>query len=318
MPRIWPLAWWKADRSTRADGYGEAVLPPGGARLASILCQRFGRPSQTRPWPDSRCAFRSSPRDSLYRETSMMEDCATSMSAPQGCTDDMAVVESFKEALKGRVGADRYRMWFTHGVGFAVQSRSASLDRNMIGGVGAESRAITESVCGDRSADAADADCFGARSVCAGSIEEELPERDPRRCDAGLRIKNGCTNLSRRTEPRSRLPLPLIDSAEDSDLDQADSRGEEPNIKPDRTPIDFGFAAIHSKLAFTASWFTARNSIEAARFDQSRVAIARRGKWQVAWQIAGSARRHQRTRSRRCSRSIPTPTCFARKRRIAR
>jgi chromosomal replication initiator protein len=48
----------------------------------------------------------------------MMEDCATSMSASQGCIDDKVVVESFKEALKGRIGEDRYRMWFAHGVEF--------------------------------------------------------------------------------------------------------------------------------------------------------------------------------------------------------
>ena len=63
----------------------------------------------------------------------MMEDCATSMSAPQGCTDNKAVVDSFKEALKGRVGADRYRMWFTHGVSFSVQSVQR-IDREVVAG----------------------------------------------------------------------------------------------------------------------------------------------------------------------------------------
>ncbi len=57
-----------------------------------------------------------------YRPKSMKEDCATGMSASQGCTDDKAVVESFKEALEQRVGADRYRMWFIHGVSFALES----------------------------------------------------------------------------------------------------------------------------------------------------------------------------------------------------
>lgn len=50
-----------------------------------------------------------------------MEDCATSMSASQGCIDDKAVVEferSFRDALKGRIGEDRYRMWFSQGVDF--------------------------------------------------------------------------------------------------------------------------------------------------------------------------------------------------------
>ena len=44
--------------------------------------------------------------EQLHRETSMMEDCATGMSASHGCNDDTAVVESFKEALIGRVGSD--------------------------------------------------------------------------------------------------------------------------------------------------------------------------------------------------------------------
>ncbi len=52
----------------------------------------------------------------------MMEDCATSMSAPHGCNDDKVVIDSFKEALTGRVGAERFRMWFAHGVTIAVDS----------------------------------------------------------------------------------------------------------------------------------------------------------------------------------------------------
>lgn len=44
----------------------------------------------------------------------MKEDCATGMSAPHGCTDDMAVVERFMEALNERIGADRFRLWFDH------------------------------------------------------------------------------------------------------------------------------------------------------------------------------------------------------------
>ena len=58
----------------------------------------------------------------------MMEDCATSMSAPHGCTDDTAVIESFKEALTGRVGAERFRMWFTHGVTIAVDAGSSDVE----------------------------------------------------------------------------------------------------------------------------------------------------------------------------------------------
>jgi hypothetical protein len=61
--------------------------------------------------------------DFQHRDTSMMEDCATRMFVPHGCNDDTAVVESFKEALKQRVGADRFQMWFTHGVDFTVGNR---------------------------------------------------------------------------------------------------------------------------------------------------------------------------------------------------
>ncbi|MFK8114525.1 MAG: DnaA/Hda family protein [Rubripirellula sp.] len=50
------------------------------------------------------------------------------MSAPHGCNDDMAVVDSFKEALKQRIGAERYQMWFAHGVQFAIDSESSEGD----------------------------------------------------------------------------------------------------------------------------------------------------------------------------------------------
>ena len=53
----------------------------------------------------------------------MMEDCATTMSAPQGCTDNRAVIGIFMEALKAKVGAERYRMWFNDGVEYALVSR---------------------------------------------------------------------------------------------------------------------------------------------------------------------------------------------------
>jgi chromosomal replication initiator protein len=55
----------------------------------------------------------------------MKEDRATGMSASHGCSDDMALVESFKEALKQRVGVDRFRMWFTHGVSFKIDDAIA-------------------------------------------------------------------------------------------------------------------------------------------------------------------------------------------------
>lgn len=107
----------------------EAALPPSGARLATIHCQRFGG-SLNSHFDQVRvnlsllveCFL-------LVRETSMMEDCATRMSAPHGCNDDMAVVELFMEALKQRIGAERYQMWFTHGVEFAIESESSDDDQ---------------------------------------------------------------------------------------------------------------------------------------------------------------------------------------------
>jgi chromosomal replication initiator protein len=51
----------------------------------------------------------------------MMEVGANCMSASQGCTDNMDVVQNFTEALSGRIGADRFRMWFGQNVSFSFQ-----------------------------------------------------------------------------------------------------------------------------------------------------------------------------------------------------
>ena len=57
----------------------------------------------------------------------MTEDCAHGMSASQGCNDDTVVVESFKEALRQRIGDDRYRLWFTDDVRVSlIQDAGAS------------------------------------------------------------------------------------------------------------------------------------------------------------------------------------------------
>lgn len=60
----------------------------------------------------------------LVRETSMKEDCATGMSVPHGCNDGKDVVELFKEALEQRIGNDRFRMWFGHGVSFEISDKA--------------------------------------------------------------------------------------------------------------------------------------------------------------------------------------------------
>ncbi|MCC9601629.1 AAA family ATPase [Stieleria sp. JC731] len=54
----------------------------------------------------------------------MMEDCAPGMSATQGCNDDSDVIVTFKEALKQRVGAERYQIWFS-GIEFEVETPQA-------------------------------------------------------------------------------------------------------------------------------------------------------------------------------------------------
>ena len=63
----------------------------------------------------------------------MMEDCATRMSVPHGSNDDKDVVETFKEALKQRVGVERYQMWFTHGVDFVVHTEQNLADSDSCG-----------------------------------------------------------------------------------------------------------------------------------------------------------------------------------------
>ncbi len=60
------------------------------------------------------------------RETSMMEDCATGMSASQGGIDNKVVVEEFKEALTQRIGEDRFRMWFDEDVSVEYQPHDSS------------------------------------------------------------------------------------------------------------------------------------------------------------------------------------------------
>lgn len=62
----------------------------------------------------------------------MKEDCATGMSVPHGCNDGKDVVELFTEALEQRIGSDRFRMWFGHGVSFEVSDRTAGEDSGSV------------------------------------------------------------------------------------------------------------------------------------------------------------------------------------------
>ncbi|MEM9643907.1 MAG: DnaA/Hda family protein [Planctomycetota bacterium] len=56
----------------------------------------------------------------------MKEDCATGMSASHGCNDDRVVIDQFKEALKARIGSDRFRLWFVQGVEVEVELAAGS------------------------------------------------------------------------------------------------------------------------------------------------------------------------------------------------
>lgn len=53
-PRILPLVCSIVIRFRRGNELREAVMPPGGARLVTLHCQRFGRPSSIRLWSGSR------------------------------------------------------------------------------------------------------------------------------------------------------------------------------------------------------------------------------------------------------------------------
>ena len=123
-----------------------------------------------------RMAIRLWPMRWLHRETSMMEDCATSMSAQHGCTDDMAVVENLKEALKQRVGAERYQMWFANGVKFDFDSAGAQ--RIDDSGPVSDDDASDDDASDDDASDddASDDDAQrGATSRHAASADETLP-----------------------------------------------------------------------------------------------------------------------------------------------
>ena len=53
-PRILPPSEAIVNRVLREINCGEVCVPPGGARLVTLHCQRFGRPSSIRLWSGSR------------------------------------------------------------------------------------------------------------------------------------------------------------------------------------------------------------------------------------------------------------------------
>ncbi|QDV82592.1 Chromosomal replication initiator protein DnaA [Stieleria magnilauensis] len=76
----------------------------------------------------------------------MMEDCAPGMSTPHGCTDDSDVIATFKEALKQRVGHERFQIWFS-GVRFVLEAADA------VAGTADPSRSIVAVAAGQFAAD---------------------------------------------------------------------------------------------------------------------------------------------------------------------
>ena len=53
-PRILPLANLIETRGMRESDCGQVCVPPGGARLVTFHCQRFGCPTHDQQWSDSR------------------------------------------------------------------------------------------------------------------------------------------------------------------------------------------------------------------------------------------------------------------------
>jgi len=50
------------------------------------------------------------------------------MSASQGSIETQEAIGHFAEALRQRIGADRYRLWFTHGVRFEIAGTASAVD----------------------------------------------------------------------------------------------------------------------------------------------------------------------------------------------
>ena len=130
----------------------------------------------------------------------MMEDCATSMSAPHGCNDDTAVIDSFKEALTGRVGAERFRMWFAHGVTIAVDSGVDALHADAsVEGAAPHERLITLSVRGQFALDRLRQNFIreirgAAMQACGGRTEIVLRLDEPTATQAQLPLTDDASS----------------------------------------------------------------------------------------------------------------------------
>ncbi len=207
----------------------------------------------------------------------MKEDCATSMSAQQGGNDNMAVVESFKDALKQRIGADHFRMWFSHGVTIAVQDPSATCDSQA-----ADELRVLVQVRGQFALDrlrknfiqelraAARAGCGTTATVSlqldsTEAVQAELPlesiDELARQCDGGVRhpVKPSKSARSR----RSARPLSTLIS-ETASASRSRGRREETN-----SPTQLDLPNLSSEAARSGA-FSRESGEEAADDDGNR------------------------------------------------
>lgn len=111
------------------------------------------------------------------------------MAAQHGCTDNKVVIESFREALIGRVGADRYRMWFSHGVTIELShAPEASTDD---AASSSSQKAIVLSVRGQFALDRLKQNFLremrgAAMQACGGRMEVQLKLAEPTATQASL------------------------------------------------------------------------------------------------------------------------------------
>ncbi len=54
---------------------------------------------------------------------------ATGMSSTQGSIETQEAIARFADALRQRIGTDRFRLWFTHGITFEVESAEEDIDQ---------------------------------------------------------------------------------------------------------------------------------------------------------------------------------------------
>src|SRR6056297_3725748 len=91
-----------------------------------------------------------------YWPSSMREGCATGMHQLKKA-GGMDVADEFKEALRQRMGADRFNLWFGHGVGLEVGQETVTITTDSLFSAerlrlrhSADVRAVAQQVCGSQ------------------------------------------------------------------------------------------------------------------------------------------------------------------------